>query len=1068
MFVPVDSQQNMVGGKYYIPEQLFNQLLRQAAIASGQPNGYLITRAVYQGALSRDPGTKQLGLTKLKVSLDLRVFQSNVSIALPFPREAAANPIVGARLEGKTIPVEWNAAGDELNLGRLAAERYRLELDLQPPLQTNVTAASFDLAITPLANASLELAIPADAPAIELPTAEGQIRIQKDRGLLLAQLGACNRLAVRWPVGIGMEAAAANLEVEELIWVRVRPGATVLDARFKYRVLEGRVRQIRLLTDPRLRLLPSVTAQPLFTAHTIPGDPQKIDLELSRAVSDQVVIDLSFLLTGTSGVGNLQLPRLESTGARATKRLLAASIDPALQYKELPGEDSKPMAVADFMAAWGAVEARPQAAYSIPRGEAMWVLATQPGEPHTTVEQSLAVSLGRGSALVQFEAALTVAGGYLFQLGMKGPTGLAVERVSVLEDDVERVARWSVDEDGRITVFLTTPITGKQVLKMRGRVDLTRPDATAVPKLDFAGGQIKRKEWRLYRQAAVLVEVDKNPRVAAVDPPNAATPDGFGALLGCYQSDDAQANIKATITPNVSESRAVMVTTLERDADRWMAELACHVEVTEGLVDALQFEIPPQWLEPFRVDPPTPFKIVPVPGEARRQLMVYPQRPIQDKYQLKIRGRVVPASSDRLRVPDILLQRTQQVERYVVLPERLDLQQVSWETVGLSRAQLPAEFVAPGHATPSPHVYQVASERFQASLKGVQRAAAEAQVGLADFHVVWQPDGNCQGVATFDLEPRGATHCVLELPSHCQLVHVSVENLSAQITPLAANRWRLSLGPPELPERVEVIYSGPLSGSPSRRHFEAPRLVDLAVAQTLWTIYGPPQFAPGQTRQSGQAVSAARQEVVRLKNVAALMQLPAEITGEHLPEEIARWYRPWKQRYAASRAALDGELTAAGASGAAFEEASQAHDLDQKVAAVDARLGAPITATRQASWADAASEFLATSHAARVPVRYMASGPLYGIELDYRSAASTSWGARWVAGLALLALGAAAAVVLRGRPLPQVAPWLVVGCVGFAWWLFLAPSAVGFLMLLIAGWIGLGGRRQGQPRLSAR
>ena len=101
---------------------------------------------------------------------------------------------------------------------------------------------------------------------------------------------------------------------------------------------------------------------------------------------------------------------------------MAVSVDPALQYKEQAGEDSKPLGIADFSSAWGEADVQPQAAYSIPRGEAMWLLATQPNEPHTTVEQTLSLSVDRASALVDFVATLTNSPrDYLFQLKLKGP-----------------------------------------------------------------------------------------------------------------------------------------------------------------------------------------------------------------------------------------------------------------------------------------------------------------------------------------------------------------------------------------------------------------------------------------------------------------------------------------------------------------------------------------------------------------------------------------------------------------------------------------------------------------------
>jgi hypothetical protein len=1054
VFVPVDDQQRPAGEKYFVPQKLYQQLDRLAAAASGKPKGWLITRATYQGVVARDPASKQLGLTQLKASLDLHVLQANVAIQLPFPREGMADPLVGARLDGRPITLTWNATRDALTLPALPAEHYRLQLDLHAPPQTYASGAGFDLAIPPLAGAELELSIPPDAPAIELPSAHGQTRLQKDPGRLHAQLGACNRLSVRWPVGIGMEASAANLEVEELIWVKVRPGTTVFDTKFKYRVVEGSVRQIRLLADPRLRLLPSTSAQsPIAAVRTTPGDPQKIDLELSRTVSDQVVIELSFLLTGTSGVGNLQFPRLESSAIRATRRWLSVSVDPALESKELPGEDSRPIAIADFMTAWGGADARPQAAYSIPRGEAMWVLATQPSEPRTSVEQILTASIGRGSALIELDAALTIQGGYLFQLGLQAAPRLAIERVSVLDDNVERASRWSTDPAGRITVFLTGPITGRHRLTLRGRVESPTSDAVAVPQLALIGAETSRNRWHVYRQNAVLVEVDAGPGVTEYQPDEDEPRDDLGAWVGGYETNDPRAGIAWRVTPNSPQSEAVALTTLARDGDRWMAQMDCRVTVLDGVVDALTFDIPPQWAEPFHVDPPVQTKVMLIPGETRRQLIVYPDRPIADKYEVKIQGRVALSAGDRLRVPDIVPQHMRELVRFVLLPQRLDLQQITWETVGLARAKLPLEWAQQRPSAASAAVYQVEGEHFAATLRGVQRANAVARVALADIHVAWQPDGHYQALAAFDVEPAGATSCVLELPANCKLLHASIESIPAQLAPLEHNRWRLGLGPPQLPQRLELVYTGALADSTDGQRFESPRLVDLEVEETLWTVYGPRPFEIGPSH--GASTGPIEQELHRLKSVARLLQLPAEIVGEQLPEEIARWYRPWRKRYFAYRTELSRELAAIGQTSAQSAEAIEAARLDAKVSAVDERLASPALDPRNLSQFDAAAELLPAIPSPARTVRLIANGRLYSLEFSGLQAASAGWIARFAVAIAMLACGIAAAYFLRARELPKFAPWVAITAIGVTWWLCLAPSIIGLVVLVAGAWTAL-------------
>ena len=94
VFVPIDEQQNVVGDKYYVPEELYRQLHQQAARASDEPRGWLVTRARYHGALARDMVNSRLAVDQIKATFDLQVFQANVPVWLPLAREGIARAIV--------------------------------------------------------------------------------------------------------------------------------------------------------------------------------------------------------------------------------------------------------------------------------------------------------------------------------------------------------------------------------------------------------------------------------------------------------------------------------------------------------------------------------------------------------------------------------------------------------------------------------------------------------------------------------------------------------------------------------------------------------------------------------------------------------------------------------------------------------------------------------------------------------------------------------------------------------------------------------------------------------------
>jgi len=1068
VFVPVDDEGRVVGNKYYVPESLYADLLRRADAIQGLPRGWMIARCAYQGSLARDPITSRQTVSSLRLRFDLQVFQSQTRVELPLSRAAWGAAIATVRVDGREITPSWNADGTALSLGALDEGQSRLEMDVRPAAAPEQLQSAIDMPVPPVPGAVLELTLPPDAAEVDVVTARGATSYDRQRGVLTARLGNADRLTARWSNGGAMDGSTPSLEVEELIWMKVRPGTTVLDARFKYRVLAGRVRHLQLLADPRLRLLSSPHAgSNLAAVHTIPGDPQRIDLELREAASGEVNVDLSFLVSGASGVGNLRLPRLESSGTSGTRRWLAVSVDPALEPRIQAGDGSAPLAIADFLAAWNTDGVQPYATYSIPRGEPIWFLATQPREPQAGVQQALRLSFGRTQAAFQYDGELSISGGVLGQLALSVPPGIEIDKASVLDEQVERVTRWSVDPSGRVSIFLNAPLEGSQRLKVTGRWTLPAEPSFLAPRIELESARLERSAVTIFRQPPVLVQIEPQGSVRPQPPPaQDETSTALQAFCGSFLLDGPESRLRVQLTPNTPNVRALSVTSLERDEDLWVAEMRCHVEVRQGLVDSLQFEIPSQWSEPFRIEPAMRHRVAVVPGEQRRQLILYPQEPISTSQSIAIRARVASSPGDRLSVPDIVPLHVQELERYVILPLYLDFQQVTWDTLRLSPAELPQQLAATGVNSESISVYQVAGEHFQASLKAVERDAAATAIGLLDVRAAWLPDGGYRALATAHLQPGGARHCTLELPADCRLIHVSVEQLPAMLRPESENRWQLSLGPEQLPQQIEILYEGRSAAGRLDARIEAPRFGDVAVARTLWSLYGLPrlgggELAGGKSEEGGQRVNPAEQHLSRLSSIAAMVELPAEVIGEHLPEEIARWYSSRRKSYGAERAALRRELIAAGRPANQSLEGVEARQLDQRLTEVDRKLGITAAAPREPA-SDASARFARLVSGLR-PTYLAASGESAQILLRHSSAnVDTPW-KRWLAALALAVSAGATATWFRPQRLPVVAPWAALCIAGAVWWLLFAPSVLG-LAAVIAGVVAaIWGGRQSSP-----
>jgi hypothetical protein len=392
---------------------------------------------------------------------------------------------------------------------------YRLDLSLRPPMRVAAGSNGFDLGIARLAKARVELAIPADAPAIEVPSACGGVSSEKDSQRVTAELGPADRLIVRWQDAAASGVSQPSVDADQLTWMKIQPGSVLIAAKFKLRVTDGQLRHVQLAVDPRLRLLPLPGDDPpSVQVSAESGQTRLISISWPRPISDQTVLEATFLFNGASAVGNIRLPQIELLDVQTARRWMAVSVDPALDSREQQGERLEAVAVDDFLKAWGPADLKPQAAYRLPAGESGWILSTRPHEPSITADQTLVLSYDQDGAEVFFDARLSVASGYVFQHGLTAPKGMKIERVSVMQDDVDRVQRWSQDPSGHITVFLNGPVSGAERLSIRGQLPIRLGEKVELPTMRVEKCQIHSAAIHLFERPAVSLTISRSAGVS--------------------------------------------------------------------------------------------------------------------------------------------------------------------------------------------------------------------------------------------------------------------------------------------------------------------------------------------------------------------------------------------------------------------------------------------------------------------------------------------------------------------------------------------------------------------------
>ena len=1069
VFVPVDENQKPTGEKYFVPVEFFTDLYRREASLTEKPQGWLIGSANYRATLAREAMTEQLGIDEFQATFDVHVLSQVTSVAVPLGRQGVNLLPDGALLDGRPIQPEWDAQGNALIVEVPRPGKYRLELALRPTMRASDATAGFDVVIPRLATARLEVITPVDAPPITVSSAVGLQRTSGDATRWLCDLGPTDKLSVHWPEGTVLGNVGVGLEVDQLTWMKVQPGSVVIDAKLRFSSASVPVKQVELLTDPHLRLLPLEGERaPQTQVRTLAGKPQTITLTWPHPLTEPTEVQATFLLTGTSGVGRLRLPRLDVAGARIKRRWLAVSVDPALEAQQSTGHTMEAVAVPDFAKAWKAKDEPPAFAYQWDAQASRWSLATRPRETQTAANEVLWVGIDQEQTSVLYQADLVTTAGYTFEHRLKTPADLLVERVSVRQDDVERVARFFQEKDGQLTVFFTGPVSGQHQLEMQGRVRTGLDGEMTLPQVKLEGAVIGTSTLRLYHQPSVHVELSSSTKLAAVDDALAREIDAqWGRPVGWFPlGANANAQIVVSVSRNRPRIDAEQLVWLQEDAGAWTLHLEAQMRVRRGWIDQLRVELSPELTGPFQLEAevPTSLEIIELPG-VPRHLILRPEQAASEQYAFHLTSPLMQTGGERPKVPPIRILDVERLKRRLALPSQIGKQLITWETRGLREAALPdGSFDFPGDSTYT--TYVAGGGPIQAALRPLDHAHQAARVRLADVRIAWQADGSCRGVATFDVQPGQSSECRLHLPIGYRLVQVRVADVPTAPVAAQPDRWRIALGPQHLPQRIDVVFQGHLEEGlgVGAQSFIAPRLEGLPVMRTLWTIAGPPGFEP-LPGEDPKPATRWRHEMDRVESASGLIEAASLVNADD-PELTLRWYRRWAGRLATARRSLEQRLSEIRSTRTRREIRSQLRSIDQQQAEIAQQLGMTNVLAQllsQTPVADDPEELWQESIGrGQSVVRLSTSGGSGSLAVRYRQLDRSDLAGRLLLATALAGLVALIIVTVRRQRLGGLLyrwPHVVGVGAGLFWWLWLWPSVVGIVIVavcvaaaLLPGW----------------
>ncbi|HEY4760032.1 MAG TPA: hypothetical protein VIH42_05570, partial [Thermoguttaceae bacterium] len=668
------------------------------------------------------------------------------------------------------------------------------------------------------------------------------------------------------------------------------------------------------------------------------------------------------------------------------------------------------------------------------------------------------LSIDQENVEVHFDAQLTVASGYVFQYQLSAPAKMRVLELSVHKEGGVQSARWSQAKDGMITVFMAGPADGEQQLSLHGLMPLESGEKTPLPGVGLQQCKVQSTTVQVFRRPSVQLELTV-PSAAMKSIANQSSETDLserGRVVHAFRldgNDPVQGEVR--LAPNNPQINAKQVTRLRQEERQWIAEAEFQLDVNQGVADQFWIDVPDCWKEPFTVDPPAKVKIVEIPGETRR-LLVQPRYAISGAYKFSIGGSLEIKPGEAPAAPNIILRKTRQYSRWLVLPRKLKDQTIGWEIHGLRPADLTDSAADPSEKENN-FIYEIVNQTPRAVLQSQALLPGTARVSLADIRLAWQADGMCRAVATFDLEPGGQPFCPLQLPDGYELVYVTVDGLPITPLSLGQGRWQLPLVSDRLPQRVVVVFRGTLSeplygGS---RNFAAPWLGDLPVIETLWTVRSPSVLMP-VAKDEGKTVPLYRQQWLRFRNAAEMIAGAIELLRLDDTEETSRWYQLRARYMTTARSSLQNELALVPVSESTQALEREIETLDQQQTECAQGIGLTnvltqvkkeplVTGDPADNWEEGLDE------SANI-VRYAIEDPSPSITVDYQPMEQIGMGRRFMA--VFLLMGVVVLIVIgmrRGtwKNLFENRPYAVGIAVGLAWWCWLWPSFLGIVMVLV-------------------
>jgi hypothetical protein len=513
-------------------------------------------------------------------------------------------------------------------LNAYQSETIDVELNLYPPVTVQGSVQQWELQIPSISNSRFRCNYPQAAgwPAPRLAGSRGEVNRVRD-GLITADLGKSTRISCQWS-----NTRFPETGDDESLQIEISPAAAIklLPTHLQYRiqtrntVTEGRVDSLSWRVPREFHLHKVISDDVVLQTHEVLNSEEKqITFDLSETLTSEsspCIIEAEFIVPLNKVpedeisviIPDLLASKSDSSAGReftSPNTIAGLWWPPELPLNILETSPAGIQTLTD-LEQWN--DLWPEDASRLPTPERIYELQT-PAEltflrtPTQPQKETVGVyetgTIGDQYLDWEWTAEVETARLPAFQHEFMIDPRLEILSVSVLENQAERVHRWS-REGSRLMVRLTrkTEETPQQIT-IRGRVPLKAEEEFELPTIRLLTADRGESRVDLYvspnRTAHWLAE-ERQP--AAFAPATTALNRGDLTLFDSFtRSGDEAQQRKLIIGRNIPPPHFERVTTLRRRSDGDFEVSVLLTEQSSSMRDApLQVLIPEEWVSRLR------------------------------------------------------------------------------------------------------------------------------------------------------------------------------------------------------------------------------------------------------------------------------------------------------------------------------------------------------------------------------------------------------------------------------------------------------------------------------------